>query len=44
MAQWMNFLRNSSFVNPTRSPLLWEKTGALAIVKPGFMAGRPAVR
>ena len=43
MAQWMNFLRNNSFVNPTRLSLLCEKTGALAIVELGLMAGKPAV-
>ena len=31
MAQWINFLWNNGFVNPT---LLCEKTGALAIVEP----------
>ena len=40
MAQWINVLRKNGFVNPTQSPLLCEKTGALAIVKPGLMAGR----
>ena len=52
MAQWINVLRNNSFVNPTRLPLLCEKTGALAIVEPGLtavwqagsLAGRQAVR
>ena len=43
MAQWINVLRNNSFVNPTRLPLLCEKTGALAIVELGLTAGRPAV-
>ena len=43
MAQWINVLRNNGFVNPTRLPLLCEKTGALAIVEPGLTAGRPAV-
>ena len=43
MAQWINVLRNNSFVNPTRLLLLCEKTGALAIVEPGLTAGRPAV-
>ena len=38
MAQWINVLRNNGFVNPTRLPLLCEKTGALAIVEPGLMA------
>ena len=43
MGQWINVLRNNGFVNPTRLPLLFKKTGALAIVEPGLMAGRPAV-
>ena len=43
MAQWINVLRNNGFVNPTRLPLLCEKTGALSIVEPGLTAGRPAV-
>ena len=42
MVQWINVLRNNSFINPTRLPLLCEKTGALAIVKLGLMAGRQA--
>ena len=44
MAQWINVLRNNGFVNPTRLPLLCEKTGALAIVEPGLTAGRPLGR
>ena len=44
MAQWINVLRNNDFVNPTRLPLLCEKTGALAIVEPGLTAGRPLGR
>ena len=40
MAQWINVLQNNSFVNPTRLPLLFEKTGALAIVELGLTAGR----
>ena len=48
MAQWINVLWNNGFVNPTRLPLLCEKTGALAIVEPGltagWQAGRPAGR
>ena len=44
MAQWINILRNNSFVNPTQLPLLCEKIGALAIVEPGLMAGQQAVR
>ena len=43
MAQWINVLRNNGFVNLKRLPLLCEKTGALAIVEPGLMAGRLAV-
>ena len=39
---WINFLRNNSFINPTQLLLLCEKTGALAIVELGPMAGRPA--
>ena len=42
MVQWINILRNNSFVNPTRLPLLCEKIGALAIVEPGLTAGRQA--
>ena len=42
MAQWINVLQNNSFINPTRLPLLCEKTGALAIVEPGLTAGRQA--
>ena len=42
MAQWINILWNNGFVNPTRLPLLCEKTGALAIVEPGLTAGRQA--
>ena len=40
MAHWINVLRINGFVNPTRLPLLCEKTGALAIVEPGLKAGR----
>ena len=40
MAHWINVLRINGFVNPTRLPLLCEKTGALAIVEPG-LTGRP---
>ena len=36
MAHWINVLRINGFVNPTRLPLLCEKTGALAIVEPGL--------
>ena len=44
MAQWINVLWNNGFVNPTRLPLLCEKTEALAIVELGLMAGQQAVR
>ena len=44
MAQWINVLRNNSFVNPMRLPLLFEKTGALAIVELGLMAGQQSGR
>ena len=40
MAHWINVLRINGFVNPTRLPLLCEKTGALTIVEPGLTAGR----
>ena len=39
MVQLINVLRNNSFVNPMQLPLLCEKTGTLAIVEPGLMAG-----
>ena len=42
MVQWINVFRNNSFVNLMRLPLLCEKTGALAIVELGLIAGRPA--
>ena len=42
MLQWINVLQNNVFVNPTRLPLLCEKTGALAILELGLMAGRLA--
>ena len=44
MVLWINFLRNNSFINLTQLPLLCEKTGALAMVEPGLMAGRQAIR
>ena len=39
MAQWINVLRNSSFVNPTRLPLLCRNSRAVALVEPGLTAG-----
>ena len=44
MAQWINVPQNNGFVNPTRLPLLCEKTEALVIVEPGLTAGREAVK
>ena len=44
MAHWIKVLRINGFVNPTRLPLLCEKTGALAIVEPGLTAGRESGR
>ena len=44
MMQWINVLRNSSFINPKHLPLLCEKTEALAIVEPGLTAVRQASR
>ena len=40
MVQWIKVLRKKGFVNPKRLPFVCEKTGALAIVESGFMAGR----
>jgi len=39
MAQWINLLWNSSFVNQTRLPFLCEKSGAISLVLPGLMTG-----
>jgi len=44
MAQWMNLLQNSRFVNKMRLPSLCEKSGAIALMLLGLMAGRLAVR
>ena len=44
MAQWINFLQNKSFVNPTQLALLSEKTGTLAVTEPDLMVGRPLGR
>ena len=40
MAQWVNRLWNSIFVNPPPLPLLCEISGALHLAQPGLMAGR----
>ena len=39
MAQWMNVLRNNSFVNPKRLPLLCRNSRAVALAEPGLTAG-----
>ena len=44
IAQWMNLLRNSRFVNRTIIYGLCEKTGTLGLVLPGLTAGRQAGR
>ena len=46
MAQWVNRLWNTIFVNPPPLPLLWEISGVLHLVQPGLMVGkwRVAVR
>ena len=40
MAQWVNRLRNSIFVNPPPLPLSCEISGALHLAEPGLTAGR----
>ena len=44
MAQWVNCLRNSIFVNPPLLPLSCEISGALHLAEPGLTAGRQAGR
>ena len=44
MAQWVNRLRNSVFVNPPPLPLSCEISGALHLAEPGLTAGRQAGR
>ena len=39
MAQWINVLRNNSFINPTRLPLLCRNSRAVALGEPGLTAG-----
>ena len=39
MAQWINRVRNSIFVNPPPLPLLCEISGALHLAQPGLTAG-----
>ena len=42
LAQWVNRLRNSIFVNPPPLPLSCEISGALHLAEPGLTAGRQA--
>jgi len=42
MAQWIQLLWNNSFINQTRLPFLGEKSGAIALVLLGLMAGKQA--
>ena len=42
MAQWINVLRNNSFVNPTRLPLLCRNFRAVALAEMALTAGRLA--
>ena len=44
MAQWVNRIRNSIFVNPPPLPLSCEISGALHLAEPGLTAGRQAGR
>ena len=39
MAQWINDLRNNSFVNPTQLPLLCRNCRAMALTQSGLTAG-----
>ena len=39
MVQWINVLRNNSFVNPMRLHLLCRNSRAIALAKPGLTAG-----
>ena len=42
MAQWVNRLRNNTFVNLPPLPLLCEISGAPHLAQPGLTAGRPS--
>ena len=44
MAQWINVHRNSSFINPTQLPLLFEKTEAVALTQPSLTVSWLTVR
>ena len=39
MVQWINVLRNNSFINLMRLLLLCEKTGTIALMQPDLTAG-----
>ena len=39
MVQWINALRNNSFVNPTRLPLLCRNFRTVALAEPGLTTG-----
>ena len=39
MAQWINVVRNNSFINPMQLPLLCRNFRAVALAEPGLMAG-----
>ena len=39
MAQWINVLRNNSFVNPMQLPLLCRNFRAVALAELGLTAG-----
>ena len=39
MAQWINVLRNNSFVNPMQLSLLCRNSRAIALAEPGLTAG-----
>ena len=39
MVQWINILRNNSFVNPMQLPLLCGNSRAVALVELGLTAG-----
>ena len=42
MAQWINILRNNSFVYPTQLPLLCRNSRAIALAQSGLTAGSTA--
>ena len=39
MEQWINVLRNISFINPMRLPLVCRNSRAIALAEPGIMEG-----